>query len=47
VNRKLRATCYVRRTKEEVLAELPAKQRAVVPVELDNRREYARALTAS
>lgn len=42
LNRKLRATCYVRRTKEAVLAELPAKQRAVVPVELDNRREYER-----
>lgn len=40
LNRKLRATCYVRRTKEEVLQELPAKQRAVVPMELDNRREY-------
>lgn len=45
LNRKLRSTCYVRRTKEEVLAELPAKQRAVVPVELDNRREYERAFT--
>jgi len=44
LNRKLRATCYVRRTKAEVLAELPAKQRAVVPMELDNRREYGRAL---
>ncbi len=44
LNRKLRATCYVRRTKEEVLKELPAKQRAVVPVALDNRREYKRAL---
>jgi SNF2 family DNA or RNA helicase len=44
LNRKLRATCYVRRTKQEVLAELPAKQRAVVPVALDNRREYERVL---
>jgi SWI/SNF-related matrix-associated actin-dependent regulator of chromatin subfamily A-like protein 1 len=44
LNRKLRSTCYVRRTKEEVLAELPAKQRATVPVEIDNRREYERAL---
>jgi SNF2 family DNA or RNA helicase len=44
LNRKLRATCYVRRTKQEVLAELPAKQRAVVPIALDNRREYERAL---
>ena len=44
LNRKLRATCYIRRTKEEVLKELPAKQRAVVPVALGNRREYERAL---
>lgn len=44
LNRKLRATCYVRRTKSEVLKELPAKQRAVVPVALENRREYERAL---
>lgn len=44
LNRRLRATCYLRRTKDEVLPELPAKQRAVVPVALDNRREYPRAL---
>jgi len=40
LNRRLRATCYIRRTKQEVLKELPAKQRAVVPVALDNRRAY-------
>ncbi len=44
LNRKLRATCYLRRTKDEVLPELPAKQRAVVPMQLDNCREYERAL---
>lgn len=40
---KLRATCYVRRLKREVLAELPPKVRTVVPVELSNRSEYDRA----
>lgn len=43
LHRQLRATCFVRRRKAEVLAQLPAKQRTVVPVELDNRREYAQA----
>lgn len=43
LNEKLRATCYVRRNKDEVLTELPAKQRAVVPVSLDNRSEYRKA----
>ena len=43
LHRQLRATCFVRRRKSEVLAQLPAKQRTVVPVELDNRREYAQA----
>lgn len=40
---ELRRTCMVRRRKEEVLAELPPKQRVVVPVELSNRDEYLRA----
>jgi hypothetical protein len=39
----LRRTCYVRRLKRDVLPQLPAKQRAVVPVALDNAGEYARA----
>ena len=33
----------IRRTKEEVLPELPPKQRIVVPVELSNRKEYDKA----
>lgn len=43
LNERLRATCFVRRTKQEVLTELPPKSRAVVPIEIDNRREYDRA----
>jgi hypothetical protein len=36
----LRRRCFVRRTKAEVLPQLPAKRRVVVPIELANERDY-------
>ena len=36
----LRRTCFVRRLKADVLPQLPAKRQVVVPVALDNEREY-------
>lgn len=38
----LRSSCYVRRRKDEVLTQLPPKQRITVPVPLSNEREYRR-----
>ena len=36
----LRAHCYVRRTKEQVLPQLPAKRHDTVPMLLSNEQEY-------
>jgi hypothetical protein len=36
----LRRSCFVRRLKADVLPQLPAKERVVVPVALDNERDY-------
>ncbi len=36
----LRARCYVRRTKKQVLPQLPAKRHDTVPVLLSNEQEY-------
>ena len=43
LNERLRATCFIRRRKADVLKELPPKQRSVVPLEIDNRSEYQKA----
>lgn len=43
LNTKLRATCYIRREKSQVLKELPAKTRSIVPLDITNRAEYERA----
>ena len=40
---RLRGSCYVRRTKRDVLPQLPEKRRAVVSVPLANEREYRQA----
>jgi hypothetical protein len=36
----LRRSCFVRRSKADVLPQLPAKRQVAVPVALDNEREY-------
>ncbi len=36
----LRRRCFVRRLKQDVLPQLPAKRRAVVPIALSNEAEY-------
>ncbi len=43
LNQRLRATCFIRRNKIDVLTELPPKQRSTVPLTLSNRDEYERA----
>jgi SNF2 family DNA or RNA helicase len=40
LHNKLRRTCYVRRDKEDVMPELPDKQRQRLDLDISNRREY-------
>ena len=42
LHERLRSTCMVRRTKDQVLTELPDKVRASVPLELRDRARYDR-----
>lgn len=39
---RLERSCMIRRTKQEVLKELPRTQRVTIPVEIDNKQEYRR-----
>jgi SWI/SNF-related matrix-associated actin-dependent regulator of chromatin subfamily A-like protein 1 len=43
LNERLRAACYIRRTKEQVLKELPPKTYETLHFELSNRAEYTKA----
>jgi SWI/SNF-related matrix-associated actin-dependent regulator 1 of chromatin subfamily A len=40
LNQRLRSSCYVRRTKAQVMPDLPPKLRSVIDVDLTNRAEY-------
>lgn len=40
---KLRASCYIRRNKKDVLTELPEKVRTIVKLDIDNIVEYRKA----
>lgn len=43
LHNELRKICYIRREKKDVLKELPDKQRTIVKLDIDNRREYEKA----
>lgn len=45
LNRLLTETCMIRRTKEEVLSDLPKKRHHVLPLEIKRRKEYEKAET--
>ncbi len=44
LHKRLLKTCMIRRLKKDVLSELPAKRRAVVPMEMSNPKEYRNAV---
>jgi SWI/SNF-related matrix-associated actin-dependent regulator 1 of chromatin subfamily A len=43
LHRRLKKLCMIRRLKKKVLKGLPPKTREVVPLEINNRREYGKA----
>lgn len=43
LNRLLKQTCMIRRRKEDVLTDLPAKTRTVIPVDITNEKNYRMA----
>lgn len=43
LHEKLQGKIMIRRKKEDVLTDLPAKQRYAVPMEIGNRKEYSKA----
>ncbi len=44
LHNKLRQSIMIRRQKEDVLDELPEKRRFMIPLELNNRQEYKKAV---
>jgi len=44
LNQKLRQNCFIRRTKQDCLKDLPEKQRSIVFFPIDNRKEYEKAV---
>lgn len=42
--RRLLSNCMIRRTKEEVLTQLPPKVRSIIPLDISKRREYELAV---
>lgn len=40
LNIKMRRGFYIRREKKDVLTELPPKQRTIIPIDIDNEKEY-------
>ena len=43
LNKRLRSMCYIRRSKDQVLKELPEKTRSIIPVEITNYEDYRMA----